>query len=67
MNDKISHIGATILAFLIVFACFSAGYQLRIESVSTEDIKEASGAHDIERRVLELEKKVAQLERMARK
>ena len=67
MNDKIIHVGATILAFLIVFACFSAGYQLRIESVSTEDIKEASGAHDIERRVLELETRVAELERMARK
>ena len=67
MNDKIIHVGATILAFLIVFACFSAGYQLRIESVSTEYIKEATASHGLERRVLELETRVAELERTARK
>ena len=41
--------------------------RLRLESATTEDIKEASAAHDIERRVLVLETKVEELERMARK
>jgi len=41
--------------------------RLRLESTATEDIKEAPSTHELERRILELEAKVAELERMARK
>lgn len=67
MSDKISLIGITIIDLLIALACFFAGYQLLIESVATEYIKEAPSAHDIERRVFDLETRVAELERAAKK
>ena len=67
MNDKIDAIGATILYIVLVLSSVEIWHQLRLESTETEYIKEASGANGIERRVLELETRVAELERMARK
>ena len=67
MNDKIDAIGATILYIVLVLSSVEVWHQLRLESTATEYIKEASAAHDIERRVLELETRVAELERTARK
>lgn len=67
MNDKISPIGATIICIVLALACFVGWHRLRLEKEARKFFKEASGANGIERRVLELEAKVAELERMARK
>ena len=63
MNDKISPIGATIICIMLVLACFVGWHRLRLEKEARKFFKEASAAHDIERRVLELETRVAELER----
>lgn len=49
------------------FDFFVTWNRVRLESEATEDIKEAPSTHELERRVLELETRVAELERMARK
>ena len=67
MNDKIDAIGATILYIVLALSSVVVWHRLRLESAATEYIKEASGANGIERRVLEMETRVAELERMARK
>ncbi len=67
MNDKISPIGATIICIMLALACFVGWHRLRLEKEARKFFKEAPGAHDIERRVLVLEAKVAELERTARK
>ena len=61
MNDKEDNCGSEVEDFIVTWN------RLRLESATTEDVKEASSTHELERRILELETKVAQLERMARK
>jgi len=70
MNDKEDKCGLAVEDFFVTwnrlrleFACCV----LPKSSEATEDIKEASASRELERRVLVLETKVAQLERMARK
>ena len=67
MNDKIDAIGATILYIVLALSSVVVWHRLRLESTATEYIREASGANGIERRVLELETRVAELERMVTK
>ena len=61
MNDKEDNCGLEVEDFFVTWN------RLRFESEATEDIKEATDSHGLERRVLELETKVAQLERMVTK
>jgi len=67
MNDKISPIGATIICIMLALACFVGWHRLRLEKEARKFFKEATATNGIERRVLELETRVAELERMARK
>ena len=61
MNDKEDNCGLAVEDFFVTWN------RLRIESATTEDIKEAPATHELERRILELEAKVAELERMVTK
>jgi len=61
MTEKEDKCGLAVEDFFVTWN------RLRLESATTEDVKEASSTHELERRVLELEAKVAELERTARK
>ena len=63
MNDKISPIGATVLCIVLALSSVVVWNRLRLEKEARKFFKEASGANGIERRVLELETRVAELER----
>lgn len=61
MTDKEDNCG------MAVEDSFVTWNRLRLESAAMEDIKEASDLREIEKRVLELETRVDELERTARK
>ena len=61
MTDKEDNCGLEVEDFFVTWN------RLRFESEATEDIKEATASRELERRVLELETRVVQLERAARK
>ena len=61
MNDKEDNCGLEVEDFFVTWN------RLRLESTATEDIKEAPSTHELERRVLEMETRVAELERMVTK
>ena len=61
MTEKEDKCGLAVEDFFVTWN------RLRLESATTEDIKEAPATHELERRILELEAKVAELERTARK
>ena len=63
MNDKIINIGATIICVILALACFVEWHRLRLEKEARKFFKEAPATNGIERRVLELETRVAELER----